>query len=406
MKIAVADFIKQCSICQHAKHLNQSPAGLLQPLPIPEGIWMDISMDFIEGLPKSNGYSVIMVVVDRLTKFAHFVAVKHPYTASTIAQLFMDNIVKLHGLPHSIVSDRDTIFVSAFWKELFKLYRVNLQLSTAYHPQSDGQTERVNQCLEMYLRCAVQDSPKTWHSWLSLAQLWYNSTYHTSLGCSPFKALYGYDPQIVATPTVQPTTPVSVVELVENKELHLQALKDHLAKAQNRIKVLADKHRTDQEFQIGDQVLLKLQPYTQSSVANRPFPKLSYKYFGPYRITERIGRVAYRLKLPDDSKIHDVFHVSQLKPFVADYTPVFSELPVTTDIDATNAQPEKILERRLVKRGNTAIPQVRVKWTGLPATSTTWEDYNVLRQRYPQAPAWGQASSSAGGDVRPVAPSA
>jgi hypothetical protein len=100
MKIVVEDFIKQCSICQQAKHLNQSPAGLLQPLPIPEGIWMDISMDFIEGLPKSNGYSVIMVVVDRLTKFAHFVAVKHPYTAATIAQHFMDNIVKLHGLPH------------------------------------------------------------------------------------------------------------------------------------------------------------------------------------------------------------------------------------------------------------------------------------------------------------------
>ena len=178
--MVVEDFVKQCFVCQQAKHTNHSPPGLLQPLPIPEGVWMDISMDFIEGLPKSNGYSVIMVVVDRLTKFAHFVAVKHPYTASTIAQLFMDNIVKLHGLPNSIVSDRDIIFVSAFWKELFKLYIVNLQLSTAYHPQSDGQTERVNQCLELYLRYAVQDSPKTWHSWLSLAQLWYNSTYHSS----------------------------------------------------------------------------------------------------------------------------------------------------------------------------------------------------------------------------------
>ena len=161
MKMAVEDFVRQCSVCQQTKHSNHPPPGLLQPLPIPEGVWMDISMDFIEGLPKSNGYSVIMVVVDRLTKFAHFVAVKHPYTTSTIAQLFMDNIVKLHGLPNSIVSDRDIIFVSAFWKELFKLYRVNLQLSTAYHPQSDGQTERVNQCLELYLRCAVQDSPKT-----------------------------------------------------------------------------------------------------------------------------------------------------------------------------------------------------------------------------------------------------
>ena len=159
-------------------------------------------MDFIEGLPKSQGSSVIMVVVDRLTKFAHFVPVKHPYTASAIVQLFLDNIVKLHGLPQSIVSDWDTIFVSAFWRELFKLYKVNLLMSTTYHPQTDGQTERVNQCLEMFLRCAVQDAPATWKAWLSLAELWYNSTYHTSLGCSPFKALYGYEPNVGATPSV------------------------------------------------------------------------------------------------------------------------------------------------------------------------------------------------------------
>jgi transposase InsO family protein len=132
-------------------------------VPIPEGVWRDLSMDFIDGLPKSAGCTVILVVVDRLTKYAHFIAVKHPYSAATIAQLFMDNIVKLHGLPQSIVSDRDTVFVSAFWKELFKLYKVNLKLSTAYHPQTDGQHERVNQCLKMFLRCAVQYSPTTWN---------------------------------------------------------------------------------------------------------------------------------------------------------------------------------------------------------------------------------------------------
>lgn len=118
-------------------------------------------MDFVEGLPKSECYSVVLVVVDRLTKFAHFIPMKHPYTTVTVAQLFMKNIVKLHGLPSSIVSDRDKIFVSTFWKQLFKLYKVNLTLSTVYHPQTDGQTERINQCLEMYLRCSVQDSPKS-----------------------------------------------------------------------------------------------------------------------------------------------------------------------------------------------------------------------------------------------------
>jgi hypothetical protein len=196
MKSDVDSFVKQCTICQHSKHSHDHPAGLLQPLPIPSEVWQDVSMDFVEGLPKSEGFTVILVVVDRLTKYAHFIPMKHPYTAVTVAQLFMDNIVKLHGMPNSIVSDRDRIFVSTFWKQLFKLYKVNLAMSTAYHPQTDGQTERVNQCLEMYLRCSVQDAPKSWKAWLSLAELWYNSTYHSALGCSPFKALYGYEPNL------------------------------------------------------------------------------------------------------------------------------------------------------------------------------------------------------------------
>ena len=137
-------------VCQEAKHTHSLPASLLQPLPIPHGVWKDLSMDFIEGLPKSEGYSVIQVVVDRLTKFVYFLPVKHPYTIVSIAKLFLDNIVKLHGLPQSIVIDRDTVFVSHFWKELFKLYKVNLNFTTAYHPKYDGQTERVNQCLEMF----------------------------------------------------------------------------------------------------------------------------------------------------------------------------------------------------------------------------------------------------------------
>ena len=143
-----------------------------------------------------------------------------------------------------------------------------------------------------------------------------------------------------------------------------------------------DKKHSDLQFQVGDKVLLKLQPYTQSSVVNRPYPKLAYKYFGPFKVLECIGTVAYRLELPSDSKVHPVFHVSQLKPFVADHTLVYSTLPVTTDLEASAAVPEQVLDRRLVKKGNTAIPQVFIKWTRLPATCVTWEDYNVLRKRF------------------------
>lgn len=164
-------------------------------------------------------------MVAKLTKYSHFLPIKHPYTAATITQIFLDNVVKLHGLPASIVTNKDTIFVSHFWKKLFKLYKVNLQLSTAYHPQTDGQSERVNQCLEMFLRCAIHDSPKSWKSWLALAELWYNSTLHPALGCSPFKALYGYEPNLGAVPTIPPETSPLVVDIIKHREQRLQSLK-------------------------------------------------------------------------------------------------------------------------------------------------------------------------------------
>ncbi|WVZ79447.1 hypothetical protein U9M48_027023 [Paspalum notatum var. saurae] len=263
LKLDVENFVKPLT----------HPFGLLQPLPIPTGVWQDLSMDFIEGLPSSEGYTTIMVVVDRLTKVAHFIALRHPYTALGLARVFLDSVVRLHGFPQSIVSDRDPIFISAFWRELFKLYKVKLNPSTAYHPQSDGQTERINQCLEMYLQCAIHTSPRQRKSWLSLAELWYNSSFHTSRGCSPFKALFGYEPNLGISVAVPSTTPPSVAELIQTRELHLQALKQHLAAAQNRMKLQADCGRVDLQFQPSESVLLKLQPYTQSSLVwrNRRF---------------------------------------------------------------------------------------------------------------------------------------
>ena len=156
------DFVHQCGVCQQAKHEHCKLPGMLQPLPVPAGPWKDITMDFIEALPKSQGYTVILVVVDRFTKYAHFIPLKHPFTAPVVAQALLQNVVKLHGLPSSIVSDRDKIFTSSFWKELFKIWDTKLHMSTAYHPQTDSQSERVNQCLEMYLRCAVHDNPTKW----------------------------------------------------------------------------------------------------------------------------------------------------------------------------------------------------------------------------------------------------
>ncbi|KAK1646376.1 hypothetical protein QYE76_064181 [Lolium multiflorum] len=263
-----------------------------------------------------------------------------------------------------------------------------LHYSTAYHPQTDGQSERVNQCLEQYLRCAVQDNPKRWRRWIPMAEFWYNSSYHTALGCSPFKALYKRDPNFGAMPnlTVPPDSTVHSTALEYQAQNEL--LRAQLLRAQQRMKSYADKNRTERDFAVGDHVLLKLQPYAQQSVVNRPYPKLSYKFFGPFQILERIGPVAYKLELPAAAQVHPVFHVSQLKPFQANYSPVFSELPVATDLAAVSLVPAAILQRRLVRKGNAATPQVLVQWAHVPLDAATWEDYYVLKQRYPNADLW------------------
>lgn len=405
LKLAVENYIKQCKICQQAKHTHHKPAGLLQPLPPPDAPWHAITLDFIEGLPLSDGANSILVVVDRLTKYAHFLPLRHPFTAASVSKLFVDNIVKLHGVPLSVVSDRDKKFTSHFWRELIKALGSKLNYSTAYHPQTDGQSERINQCLEQYLRCAVQDNPRHWKKWLSLAEFWYNSSFHTALGCTPFKALYRTEPNFGGMPNLT----VSADSVTNDTALEYQAqtelLRAQLIRAQQRMKMYADKNRVERQFMVGDQVLLKLQPYAQQSVVNRPYPKLSYKYFGPYQILERIGEVAYKLDLPVAAKVHPVFHVSQLKPFTASYTPVFSELPVAPDLTAAAPVPVAILQRRLVRKGNAAAPQVLIKWAHLPDEMATWEDYYVLKNRYPDALLWDAEqegeTSQGGANVTP-----
>jgi hypothetical protein len=157
MKHDIRNFVAECDVCQRNKGETVKSPGTLQPLSFPPTIWKDISMDFITDLPKLSNKSVIMVVVDRLSKYAHFCALQHSFIASTVAQIFMDQVFKLHGMPHFIVYDRDPTFTSNFWQELFKIQGTELHLSTTYHPQTDGQTEVFNKCLETYLRCLASE---------------------------------------------------------------------------------------------------------------------------------------------------------------------------------------------------------------------------------------------------------
>lgn len=377
----VQSYLRGCGVCQQCKYDNAASPGLLQPLPIPEGVWIDISMDFIDGLPVSSGKTVIFVVVDRLSKAAHFMALAHPYTAASVAQAFLDTVYRQHGFPRSIVSDRDKVFLSEFWKELFTLQGCSLNMSTAYHPQSDGQTEVVNRCVETYLRCMTSDKPHMWSKWLPLAEYWYNTNFHTATRITPYEAVYGQLPP-VHLPYLPGESKVQVVaKCLEDREKMILLLKFHLLRAQHRMKQEADKHRSERSFDIGDWVFVKLQPYRQQSVVVRSSQKLAPKFFGPYKVLDKIGSVAYKLELPSYSRIHPVFHVSQLKRLVGEVTST-TQLPTILQ-ETVEKVPECCLGRKMVKRQNRAATMVLVKWRDESEDTATWEFLYELQKKFP-----------------------
>ena len=271
----VQDYVSSCDVCQRVKSETLAPAGLLQPLPIPCLVWDDITMDFIEGLPTSNGKNTILVVVDHLSKSAHFFALAHPFTAKMVAEKFVEGVVKLYGMPKSIISDRDPVFMSQFWQEFFKLSGTQLKMSSSYHPQTDGQSEVVNRCVEQYLRCYAHHHPRKWSFFLPWAEFWYNTTYHASTGMTPFQALYGRLPPTIPN-YLMGTTPVHAVDQnLTSRNAILRQLKTNLHAATNRMKQVVDSKRRNIEYQVGDMVFLKLQPYWQQSVFCRASQKLA-----------------------------------------------------------------------------------------------------------------------------------
>ncbi|MCH88698.1 hypothetical protein A2U01_0009589, partial [Trifolium medium] len=327
----VKQFVNACSVCQHNKYSTQPPYGLLQPLPLPQQVWEDISMDFITHLPPTHNRSCIWVVVDRLTKFAHFIALPASFTAASLAPIFITEIYRLHGAPKTIVSDRDRVFVSQFWRALFHHLGTSLAFSSSYHPQSDGQTEVLNRCLETYLRCFVSDEPQLWLRFLALAEFWYNTSFHSAIGMSPFEALYGRKP-----PNLVHYTPGTM----------------------------------------GHWVYLKLQPYRQHSIHQRLSHKLAKRFYGPFRILKRIGKVAYELDLPTASRVHPVFHVSLLKLCKGEPTTQITPLEDPSNYPPIVPIPEAIINRRLAADGN---EEFLIQWKDLPLSEATWMDKNAYQ---------------------------
>lgn len=296
------------------------------------------------------------------------------------------NTYKLHGLPQTIISDRDKLFLSNFWQTLFKQIGVKLSLSTSYHPQTDGQTERLNRCLECYLRCMCNDHPRKWSIWLPLAQWWYNTTYHTTLQYTPFQALFGIPPPHLNFHQVEATKVPTVDEFIQERTNMLSALRNNLLQAQVRMKNYANQHRTERTFNVGDFVYLKQQPYKQSSLAQRSSFKLAPRFYGPYQILEKVGPVAYRLQLPDNAQIHNVFHVSLLEKKIGQQAVLAPSLPPIATDGRPRLVPVKLLQRRMVKHNNRPKVEFLIHWANSPEEDATWEDGQQMMDQFPDFP--------------------
>ena len=364
MRSDVRHFISRCTICQQTKYKTKKPVGLLQPLPIPNAPWEELSLDFIGGLPQSHGYCTILVIVDRYSKGAHFGTLLSRYTAHSVALLFFDLVCKLHGFLRSLVSNRDSMFISTFWWELFHMSGTKLRMSTTYQPKIDGQTKVLNRILEQYLLSFVHDRPQQWFWFLALAEWSYNTFVHSSIGLTQFKVTYGKPPPSIPQ-YLQGTPTVEVVDahMTAHSTIH-STLQCRLRKAQTAMKNSTDTHRCDIPYSIGGWVYLRLRPYRQSSIATT-YNKLSKRYFGPFQITECMGPVAYRLQLLESSKIHPVFLVSLLKLHHNNPPDSRGSLPPTTHNNAPVVQPLTMLDWKWNRDNCPPTKLVLVQWMRL-----------------------------------------
>ncbi|KAD6795956.1 hypothetical protein E3N88_06852 [Mikania micrantha] len=298
MKEDVAKYVSHCLTCQQVKIEHQRASGLLQPLDIPLWKWDDISMDFVTGLPKTfRKNDAIWVIVDRLSKSAHFLPIQQGHSVSKLSEIFTQEIIRLHGTPVSIISDRDPRFTSHFWKGLQSAWGTRLRFSTAFHPQTDGQSERTIQTLEDMLRACALEWTGNWDEYLCLVEFAYNNSWQASIGMAPFELLYGRKCRAPICWDEVGEKTIEGPELVQITNEKVAIARERLKEAQSRQKSYADKHRRTLEFNVGDKVFLKVSPCR----GVRRFGlkgKLSPRFIGPFEILDRIGEVSYRLALP------------------------------------------------------------------------------------------------------------
>lgn len=373
MRAYVKDYVSGCDTCNRNKSSHHKPYGLLQPLPIPDTPWSSISVDFITQLPPSGKYSAICVFVDRFSKMALFIPTTNQVNAEETCQLFMKHVFCHFGLPTDIVSDRGVTFTSKFTQAILQGLNVKQKLSSAWHPQTDGQTERVNSILEQYLRCYINYQQSDWGNFLPIAQFAYNNAKHSSTNNTPFYAVYGYHPRLSVTlPRTNKDTSSATERLKRIHDLH-DEMKFNIALAQEKHSEFYNKRvHPGPKYKINDMVWLS----SKNIKSQRPTGKLDYKKLGPFKIVSLIGSRAYKLELPSSMRIHPVFHINLLEPYKTDKIvgrPV-KELPPVIVNGHQEYEVEYIVDSR--RHHNTL--QYLVHWKGYTTMDRTWEPVRNL----------------------------
>ncbi|GLB41115.1 putative retrotransposable element tf2 155 kda protein type 1-like [Lyophyllum shimeji] len=389
----IGSYTSTCDLCQRTKVRRQLPMGQLHPLPIPEGRWSVVSVDLIVELPEAHGYDAVMVVVDSVGKRAHFIPTHTTCTTMGAANLYRKHVWKLHGLPDAFVSDRGPQFVAEFTRELYRLLGIKLSTSTAYHPQSDGQTERVNQELEQYLRVFCNERQDDWDDLLPEAEFQYNNHVHSATKFTPFMLDTGRNPRMGFEPRPLNSNNETANEFFKRMKLAQEEAKAALAKAKDDMARYYDQRRIPApEYKPGDRVNLD----ASDIQTTRPSKKLSHRYLRPYTIERQVGPLAYKLRLPRSmSRLHPVFNAVKLRLAPPDPIPgrrARPPPPPTLIDDEEWFDVEDILDSRFFRRKL----QYKVKWKGYGSEDASWEPVeNVahardlvreFHRRHPDAP--------------------
>ncbi|GJW34292.1 putative reverse transcriptase domain-containing protein [Tanacetum coccineum] len=321
-------------------------------------------MDFIAKLPKtSQGYDTIWVIVDRITKSAIFVPMRETDPMEKLARMYLKEVVTRHGIPVLIICDRDSKFTSNFWRSFQKALGTDLSMSTAYHPQTDGQSERTIQTLEDMLRACVIDFGNGWVKHLPLVEFSYNNSYHASIKAAPYEALYGRKCRSPVCWAEVGEAQLTGPEMIQETTEKIVQIKQRIQAAQDRQKSYADLKRKPMEFEIGDRVMLKVSPW-KGVVRFIKRGKLKPRYVGPFKVLAKVGDVAYRLELPQElSRVHSTFHVSNLKK-------CYSDEPLVMSLDVIHVddklqfveEPVEIMEWEIKRLKRSRIPLVKVRW--------------------------------------------